>query len=315
MTKQVKNLKHLQSEIDSALSLIKNKGSVLNGDGISKKGLITGTESLLERCRSIVIAKQKAKPSMRTIHHFACSGGTLISKCISSMPNVFLLSEIHPYTQMFPPSGKPLYLPTDIVSQIKYAKVPLNKELSLKLFTNNIVTVSKHLRKIGGTLIIREHTHSEYCLSDMVHKTKKLISCLSSEFNIESIVTIRDPIDSYSSLVKNNWVTFNPQSFDEYCKRYLCFLEDYADCSVFKYEDFVEEPIEQVKNICKSLKVEFCEDFLDIFPLIKLSGDSGRTSDSISFRKNNVPSYIKNEALKSSHYHLFCERFNYRNIL
>ena len=36
------------------------------------------------------------KPVIRTIHHLACTGGTLISKCISSMPETALISEINP---------------------------------------------------------------------------------------------------------------------------------------------------------------------------------------------------------------------------
>ena len=40
--------------------------------------------------------KYLSKPLIRTIHHLACTGGTLISKCLGSMPDVALISEVNP---------------------------------------------------------------------------------------------------------------------------------------------------------------------------------------------------------------------------
>ena len=36
------------------------------------------------------------KFEIRTIHHLSASGGTVISKCLASMPEVIFLSEINP---------------------------------------------------------------------------------------------------------------------------------------------------------------------------------------------------------------------------
>ena len=36
------------------------------------------------------------KITLRSIHHLACTEGTLISKCIASMPDVALISEVNP---------------------------------------------------------------------------------------------------------------------------------------------------------------------------------------------------------------------------
>ncbi len=48
---------------------------------------IVDTSSLLARCDSICDKYESRKPTIRVIHHLACSGGTLFSKCISAMPN------------------------------------------------------------------------------------------------------------------------------------------------------------------------------------------------------------------------------------
>jgi hypothetical protein len=46
-------------------------------------------------------------PVVRTLHHVACSGGTLISRCLAALPGVVLLSELNPlnrYGGAFNPS-------------------------------------------------------------------------------------------------------------------------------------------------------------------------------------------------------------------
>src|SRR5882724_11636698 len=44
------------------------------------------------------------RPTLRLVHHLARTGGTTIAKCIAVMPQVALLSEIHPMgTERFSP--------------------------------------------------------------------------------------------------------------------------------------------------------------------------------------------------------------------
>ena len=39
------------------------------------------------------------KPVIRSIHHLACTGGTLFAKCLASMHNVALISEVNPFNR------------------------------------------------------------------------------------------------------------------------------------------------------------------------------------------------------------------------
>ena len=41
--------------------------------------------------------RPQGKPLLRTIHHLACTGGTVISKCLAAMPDVALISEVNPF--------------------------------------------------------------------------------------------------------------------------------------------------------------------------------------------------------------------------
>ena len=61
-------------------------------------------------------------PPIRVVHHWACSGGTIISRSLAQLPRVVLLSEVHPlaHLRLHPPSSG--YQPTDVVQQLSLAR-------------------------------------------------------------------------------------------------------------------------------------------------------------------------------------------------
>lgn len=293
MTKQVKNLKHLQSEIDSALSLISNKGKSPDNIGVPKSGLIAGTQSLLERCENVVNRKKSEKPVLRVIHHLACSGGTMFSKCISALPNVYLLSEVHPYVS----TG--LSVGTDISTLAKYANVPNYEDLAAELFKQSISSVYDAVNKYGGLLVLREHTHSDFSIQKEPPKKSALVSILENDYDIKSVLTVRNPIDSYSSLVKNGWVSFTPDTFEEYCRRLLILIGQYNSDQIFSYEDFLHSPNEKMQMITSALALPYDSSFEDTFGIFKVTGDSGRSADVIGARARIAPEAILLESQKS----------------
>lgn len=293
MIKQVKNLKHFQSEIDSALSLITNKRKSLESVAVPKNGMIAGTESLLERCHNVVNRQKNKKPVLRVVHHLACSGGTLISKCISAMPNVYLLSESHPYTATGVSVG------TDIPALVKHAGIPNYEDLASTLFKQSISTVYNTVEAMGGTLVLRDHTHSDFSLAAEPPKKSATITLLEKDYEIRSILTVRNPIDSYSSLVRNGWVKFQPATFEEYCRRLLLLVSQYSPEQIYSYEEFLCSPQEQMKLVSKALQLPFDESFEDTFGIFTVTGDSGRSGDVIGERSRIAPEQIITESKHS----------------
>ena len=227
----------------------------------------------------------RGKKQIRTIHHFACTGGTLISKCIAAQPNVFLLSEVHPYTDLHLGSGKPKYLPSDIPSLAKHADIPMQQKLAASIFKGSIAATHDHVERLGGTLVLRDHTHSDFCVGEQPEQGSSVVELLMDDFELLSLITMRDPIESFLSLKRNDWVHFQPASFDEYCRRLLKFLEVFHNVPIIWYEDFVRQPKAVMQRICQTLKLPYNNEFEDIFDIFKVTGDSGRTSDDISTRQ------------------------------
>jgi len=310
------DLKTLQQELQQALSLINDYSathndtskSVLDTDGLNN------TQSLLERCAAVVNAdNSNTKPTLRIIHHFACSGGTLISKCLAAQPNVFLLSELHPTTRLGINMEKAAYTPRDITTQAIYGRVPNVDELAEKIFVNGIIETEKYIRERGGYLVIRAHTHADYCTDNPIPEVDTLTRLLEPHFVIKHLVTVRNPIDSFMSLRDNGWVHFKPDSFDEYCGRLLKFLEPFDKEQIINYESFVEHPERELKNITELLGMTQFSDDLEYIDIFQISGDSGRGGIEIKPRpRKGLNGSLKEEVANSFEYQRFTERYGFK---
>lgn len=294
------DLKTLQHELQEALSLITDYSTTHNvtGEAVLDLGELNNTQGLLERCAAVVnIDNANSKPILRVIHHFACSGGTLISKCIAAQPNVFLLSEMHPTTRLGLDFSNAQYTPRDVVTQAIYGHIPNIDSLAERIFVQNIIETEKHVRNLGGYLVIRAHSHSDYCTNQPVPVIDTITRLLSPHFNIKQLITIRNPIDSFLSLQENKWVHFNPGEFDEYCRRFIVFAKSFSKDEVVKYEDFVVNPDDTLLKVAKILFLPFKDCSLEYIDVFKISGGSGRQSVDIKVRKRKEISETYKESI------------------
>lgn len=258
-----------------------------------------------------IVAENKS--TLRIVHHFACSGGTLISKCLAALPNTFLLSEMHPKSTLHMGEGKPKYLPSDVITQARYANIPNIQDLADEVFKSSIDSTYNHVVSLGGELVIRDHTHVDYCVGQSFEKKSYVVDLLKKDYSLARVATIRNPIDSYLSLVKNNWVHFSPQNFDEYCKRFWFFLAEYKEDEIFKYEDFVNSPAQVLEQIAKKLDLSFDNSAIDIFSVFEVTGDSGRSGEFIEPRKRReLDSKYIDEIEKSMYFKKIKNKLNYK---
>lgn len=301
-------------QLDSALELLESSEQIKQLDLPQVLGSqVVDTESLLSRCTNICDKHKQKKPTLRIIHHLACSGGTLISKCISAMPNVYLLSEVHPYTDLAIGTGKPKYAPSDIASLTKYAGIPKQRKLAGKIFKQSVDQVYQHVTQQGGILVLRDHTHADFNTQEPIPKKSTLIALLEKDYEVKSVLTLRNPIDSYASLVKNGWVHFEPKGFDEYCRRLLLLIEQFNLEHIFKYEDFVDAPSITMNEIANSLDIPFDSIFEDVYSIFKVTGDSGRSSSFIAQRKRReLAEEFSKEIMSSASFKKMSERFGFK---
>jgi len=218
-------------------------------------------------------AKGEDEP-IRTLHHFACTGGTVISKCFGAMPNVQLLSELDPLSPMTPAPGT--FSPADMSLLLKGSTRPPSPSTLLALFRAQLEVVYQSTPSQGVYLVIRDHTHSHFCTGPEVPVRPSVRELVAEVAPVLSLVTVRNPIDSFVSLRLHKWVKFEPPTFDEYCSRYLAFLDRYEGVPMMRYEDFLREPKAEMQKACDHLQLPFFAEFASLFSVFAISGDSGR---------------------------------------
>lgn len=305
----------MQDELQSALDILDDyQGDLQYFSSESQTELmISEANSLLARCEQVVNDHMKSsKPKIRIIHHLACSGGTLFTKCIASLPNVYVISEVHPKSTLHIKKNEYPFSPSDIITLSRFANIPHINELARKVFIENIRILSDHVSKLGGRLVLRDHTHTDFFVGANVEGSSVVASLLSDRFDLLRLASIRDPIDSYLSLVHNGWDSHKPQGFEEYCRRVLHYISEYPLDRVIKYEDFLESPTSVLSRVAKLLELPDSETATDIFSIMNVTGDSGRTGDEILPRKRRVLDEEQSlEINESTSYKKICELIGY----
>lgn len=267
--------------------------------------------SLLEQCMALC-AERESRPvePVRTVHHMACTGGTLISKCLAAMPNVQLLSEVDPLSPVA--TGKPVFAPTDLIRLLRQGTRGTDDRLAVEVFQAGLAVVVADCQRRGLRLVLRDHAHSHFCQGSDVPERPGLRSIVSGVAPVVSVVTVRHPVDSYLSLRKLGWDTYTPKGLDEYCRRYLAFLDHHAGSPVIRYEDFVAAPARVLRLLCEVLKLPFRDGFEDLIGVFHLTGDSGRRGETIESRpRRPVPGDVEQELKDSRPLAALLQRLGY----
>jgi hypothetical protein len=250
---------------------------------------------------------------LRTIHHFSCTGGTMLAKCIASMANTVVLNEVDPLSAIPFRGDLDRFSPTDLVALLHQSGSAPDPALVADLFGNSIKQVAEHLEQSGKALVLRDHTHSHFLYGEGRDNRYTLTNILAGAgLPMVSLVTVRHPARSYQSMVKAGWdAHLTPNTFDEYCQRYLSFLEAYAGTPIVRYEDFVAAPDQVMQTICDHLELGYFAEFQEVFDSFKFSGDSGRTSGTIEPRPPSPIDDTLREQLNCSSYRELVEKLNY----
>ena len=268
----------LAEHLNDSINLLKNELKALKGNSNSDE-VEDIKETLVHQLQQLKYdGNLLTKQPIRTIHHLACTGGTLISKCIAALPNVQLLSEVDPLSTL-QSTGKPMFGPTDLIKQWRQGSRGACQDDIIDLFLAEMKVILNAATSVGQNVVIRDHSHSHFNSGPVIPERPTIREILQRAFDVKSVLTVRHPADSYASLVKNGWHKhFNPSEFEEYCRRYLVFIDNYAETCIVKYEDFIKEPEKVIKEISNQLVLVYDDVSVSSFSAIKLTGDSGRTN-------------------------------------
>ena len=266
---------------------------------------------LLDECRALLDASPVCPPPViRSLHHMACSGGTLIARILGAQANVRLLSEVNPFSTQL--DKRQLFRPSDISFLARHGTRPVDQDTVIALFQAEIRVLATRSHQTGHILLLRDHAHSAYCLGTEPQVAPKLHNILQQEFEIRALVTVRHPLDCYLSLQANGWLHFQPATLDEYVRRVQMFLHDQRDVATLRYEDILADPVGQMRLACDLLDLPFDPTALSSNRAFALSGDSGRGSERLGTRpRRPLSTGLRRTAVRSPAYIALCNRLGY----
>lgn len=294
----------LVSEINAALALLEEFRSTP-----PKMTPSAPLPSLLDECRALCATTSEVEP-LRSLHHPACSGGTLISKIVATLSGVVLLSEIDPLSTIMV-RNKPSFAPTDLLLGLRQATRNVSDRTLITTFQAAMGAMHESLSLLGQRLVLRDHAHSHYFTNINPATRPSVYEMLRDTLPLRSIVSIRHPLDCFIALDTHGWRHFDPFTLEEYCQRLNDFLTRHEELPMIRYEDFVADPSVTLGHICKFLELPFNPLALDMLGLIRLTGDSGRSSNRIEARpRRDVPPEIEKQRV-SEIYRQTCLRLAY----
>jgi len=216
-------------------------------------------------------------PVLRSVHHLACSGGTLISKVIASLPGVALISEVNPTNR-----NSAGFHPTDPLLLLEQSWRPLREGEIREAIRADIAQALRICAAADVDLVLRDHSHSDLCRGQAPRAQLWLPSWLGVDVRLRPLVTLRHPLDCWLGLVHAGWhQQFQPATLREYIARNHAFLQATEGWPRLHYEDFCADPIAGLEALCEALLLPFDPTALDRFGACRLSGDSGRGDNTL----------------------------------
>ena len=283
-------------------------------DALNLAGVQGGAEQAAQQVRRqqqcmVRALRHPDRPLIHTVHHLACTGGTVISKCLAAMPRVALVSEVNPLNRF---GSK--FEPTNPLLLLERSYRDLSLDEIKEDFVSRMAQAAKICRNDGVDLVVRDHSHTDFCMGEAPRGLTPICDFLADHYELVSVVTVRHPLDSYLGLLAEGWQTqFTPSTLEEYSRRYLAFLDRYRELPFRRYEEFCAGPEAFMQELCELLELEYSPSFKERFGSIKLSGDSGRGSNSeISPRpRRAIPEEIQAEVVSSASYRELLDRLGY----
>ncbi|NOZ34219.1 MAG: hypothetical protein GXO80_02850 [Chlorobi bacterium] len=213
--------------------------------------------------------------------NYARSGGTLLNKCLASLPDVVMLSEVNPL------GGGSGSNPKVSTSTIKdQLKAWYSIDIKSNTFKGQIQELHNYCEQNNKNLIIRDWSFVNFSKFEKYNQNsppnKFLILEELKDFDLKIFGFIRDSIDV--------WLSRGYYNVDEFYGEYVNYIDELikVGCPIFKYEDFVKHPQEQLKKIGEEVGVAFSNIFDTCLDYDKLNGDVQNKNKSRGIKQQQI---------------------------
>lgn len=220
------------------------------------------------------VGTMSSHPTLRLIHHQACTGGTLIARCLGALPRVAVISEVSPAATPQPVRFDPVS-PLGLLFNAYPGLRPPVDDLAL-IIGRQLLEAQDLLAARKRVLVVRSHDHSDW-MAPGAPCRPTLRPALALFGQVHGIVTVRHPFASYAALVRNKWHA-GVHSYADYCARYAAFLAAHPDAPRFRYEAFCRHPGQELARMAEALALPGSAELPMLWHKLRLTGHSGRAA-------------------------------------
>ena len=239
--------------------------------------------------------KNALRPPLRLIYSLSRSGCTLISKCLGSMNNHYVLSEIHPKTTSI---FNPVYQGFQWYHLFNQEEIDDLKDRRLS-YIEAIQRLEQKSTKKGGSLIIRDWSHIDFIGVPFFKKATCQFTqsqILKNHFKLIEVAVVRHPIDVWLSLstlsIMKESIRKGLFTINSFLTSYLAFAKEASKVEFIRYEDFTRDPSKVLQNVCRTLALMYDDNYKNRWYLnSKVTGDVVSTRGSnkiVTLKRRNI---------------------------
>jgi hypothetical protein len=199
-------------------------------------------------------AMDEGRPVLRLIHQLARTGGTTICKCLAVMPDVVLLSEIHPLgVEKIDPLRQAMNW-FALIGQADIDQLGPSPD-----FAASIRLIASRASASGSKLVIRDWNHLDFVGAPLVEAPPfrlTMAEVLSKHFRLRQVATVRHAIDHWQSLRRLPLMR-GKIDLDRFLQGYRRFAELVAPMGFVRFEDFCVRPDDSLRHLCDALELTY----------------------------------------------------------
>jgi hypothetical protein len=198
--------------------------------------------------------------------NFARSGGTILNRCLGSLPGVVIISEVSPFGGG---AGIDAASPRSVAGQ---AEQWYGIALEATDFVGSVCELARHCAVRGTHLIVRDWTFASFVpIPQNGHQPPGFLATLEALrplVHVTPFVFVRDAIDV--------WISRGMPEPESFFSQYLGFVRAIKalGAPIFTYEDFCDRPRGVVRLICDACGLPYDDVFMEQYKRFStVSGD------------------------------------------